>query len=219
MTRVMSVMEAIKAGDAARLRALVTEDPRLASARDESGISVLMFALYHRKTDLVQVLLSARPPLDLFEAVALGRDDRVAAILDDNPHMTNRPAPDGFTSLHLAAFFGHEKTAVLLLERGAQVRAVSQNPMKVEPLHSAAAMGHYAVAAVLLARGADPNARQAGGWTPLQSRALHGDERMTRLLLDHGGDPDQRADDGRSARDLAREKGHAKVTAMFGAEG
>ncbi len=214
MSRLISVLEAIEAGDGARLRALVTEDPRLACARDESGISVLMIALYHRKPDLVGILLAAGPDLDLYEAAALGRAARVAAILDDNPHMTDRHSPDGFTPLHLASFSGSGETVRTLLDRGADARARSRNPMNLEPLHSAAALGHYEAAELLLARGADPNARQAGGWTPLQSRALHGDERMTRLLLAHGGDPDQPADDGRTARQLARDD---RIRSLFDA--
>ena len=51
--------------------------------------------------------------------------------------------PDGFTPLHLAAFFGRLEAAALLVDRGADLEAPSRNPRfpSVRPLHSAIAGG------------------------------------------------------------------------------
>ena len=78
---------------------------------------------------------------------------------------------DGFTALHFAAFFNRPDVAALLIARGADVDAVTRNPMRVRPLHSAATVRASAVVAALLAHGADPNAPQEQGATVLMSAA------------------------------------------------
>jgi ankyrin repeat protein len=61
---------------------------------------------------------------------------------------------------------------------------------------------------LLLDHGAEVDARQQAGYTALQAAAIHGDEELSDLLLSRGADPALRSDDGKSAADLAREKGH-----------
>src|SRR6185312_3119198 len=114
---------------------------------------------------------------------------RVAEVVRADPAAVRAEAADGFTALHLAAFFGQLEVAAVLLEHGAAV--------------AAAAGGHAAIVALLLERGADPDAHQQGGFVPLHSAAARGDEVTARLLLDHGATPDVRADDGRRPLDLA----------------
>jgi len=177
--------------------------------------SPILEALYAGKPDEVALLIEAIPSLDLFEAAALGRSERVAALLDEDPKRVEQRATDGFTALHLAAFFGHVETARLLVERGADVGATSENTMKVQPLHSAAATRHYAVAELLLIAGADADARQQGGWTPLQAAAHNGDVPLLELLLIHGADRALAAEDGRTALDLAAAKGHARIAEIL----
>ena len=92
-------------------------------------------------------------------------------------------SPDGFTPLHLAAYFGREAMAGMLLEHGAEPGAVSRNAMALEPLHSAAVSRSLAIVKRLLERRAEVNARQHGGWTPLHAAAFNGDVPMAECLL------------------------------------
>jgi hypothetical protein len=184
------MIEAAQAGDAAGVERLIGESPDLASARGPDGISAILRARYHGHAWIAERLADAVVELDVFEAAALGR-------------ATRAEAGDGFTALHLAAFFGQLEVAAVLLEHGAAVDAEAGNLSHVQPLHSAAAGGHAAIAALLLERGADPNARQQGGFVPLHSAAARGDEVTARLLLEHGGERDLRTDDGRRPIDLA----------------
>jgi len=198
-------------GDDSALLARVAAAPSLAAARDEAGISLPLFCLYHGRDALAQALADARPDLDVFEAAALGRDERLADLLTVDPSGVRAWSPDGFTPLHLAAFFGRAGAARRLLEHGADPSVVARNPMAVQPLHSAAAGRHVALVAILLRAGAAPNARQHGGWAPLHAAAANGDRATLLPLLDAGADPAAANDAGRRAADLAREGGHHEV--------
>jgi ankyrin repeat protein len=197
------MIEAAEAGDAAGVERLLGESPGLASARGPDGISAILRARYHGHAWIAERLADAVSELDLFEAAALGRPGRVADVLSADPGAVRAAAADGFTALHLAAFFGQLEVAAVLLEHGAAVNAEAANPTRVQPLHSAAAGGHAAIAALLLERGADPDARQEGGFAPLHSAAARGDQVTARLLLEHGATRDLPADDGRRPIDLA----------------
>jgi ankyrin repeat protein len=212
-----AVIDAVKEGDAARLRELVAAEPGSASARDGEGMSALLHAVYRNRADLVEILLAARPTIDVFEAAAIGDEARLRKLLEREPELVSAWSRDGFTPLHLAAFFGHEAAARLLLGLGADPSIVSHSPLGVAPLHSAAAGDHAHVARLLVEAGADVNARQRGGWVPLHSAAANGDAELVRFLLERGADPDARQDEGKSAADVANDKGHEEVVELLSA--
>ena len=155
-------------------------------------MSELLQAVYQGDQARVEELLAADPDLDVFEAAAVGRADRVRELLDEDPSLANAWAEDGFQPLGLASFFGHVEAARLLVERGAEVNSASRNDMKVMPLHSAAAADdpevRYEIAKLLLEAGADPNARQQDDYTPLMAAEQSGDERLRSLLIERGAE-------------------------------
>jgi ankyrin repeat protein len=157
-------------------------------------MSELLQAVYRGDEARVDELLSSDPELDVFEAAAVGRTERLRELLDEDPSLANAWASDGFQPLGLASFFGHVEAARLLVERGAEVNSASRNDFKVMPLHSAAATGdpdvRYELAKLLLEHGADPNARQQDDFTPLMAADQHGDERLRQLLVEHGATTD-----------------------------
>ena len=181
-------------------------------------MSELLAAVYRGDQARVDELLAEEPTLDIFEAAALGHTERVGELLDAEAGLVSAWADDGFTPLHLAAFFRHPATARLLVERGALVDVVARNEeLRVTPLQSAAAAGETETAALLLERGADPNVRQRGGFTALHAAAQNGNAQLLELLLAHGADPALAADDGRTAADFAREGGHVDLAARLSA--
>jgi ankyrin repeat protein len=191
------------------------DDPALASARDANGVSAVMHAFYSGQRGIGELLIAAKSELDIFEATAAGKSDKVSEILNRGPEAAKQWSADGFTALHFAAFFNRPAIARKLIQCGADIEAIARNPMKVTPLHSAAAAHSGEIVRLLLERGANPNARQQGGWTPLHAAAQDGDAEMVRNLVEHQADPKAKNDDRKTPADIAAEKGHAEIAAIL----
>ena len=213
--------ELLRTGDAGGFRQILEQDPAASEARDATGVSLLMHSLYRGRRDLAELIASKKKALDIFEATALGRLDRVNECLRDtstiNPHPIDSRSKDGFTALHFACFFGQPEAARLLIESGAAVDAVAANPTQVMPLHSAASARNLEAARLLLEQGAPGivNARQQGGWVPIHAAAQNGDRPMVELLLKHHADPKVANDEGKTPATVAREKGHEAIASLL----
>jgi ankyrin repeat protein len=210
-----ALFAAIRTGDEAQVESLLAHSPELAAARDPDGLSAVMLARYFTwsRTEIVDRLVLSRGEgeLDVFEAAATGRVDRLRALLREDPRLALAWSVDGFTPLHLAAFFGSDLGAESLLEAGADPEAESRNGQHVQPLHSAVAGGSFAIARRLVDAGVDVDALQQDGFHPLHAAAQRGDELMVDLLLQAGADPRAVTADGRAPADLAADRGHAEL--------
>ena len=176
---------AICEGDHAAVESIVEERPDLARGRTEEGLPWTLAAVYRGHPGVADLLLRHGAELDPFTAAALGRTDQLRVMLDRGDASLQDLSPDGWTPLHLAAFFGHRETAALLVDRGADMAARSRNEIANTPLHAALAGGRGAVAELLVERGADVNA-VANGLTPLDIAAGREDQEMTTYLIAHG---------------------------------
>ena len=200
-----ALFEAVGKGDVATVKTLVDADPSLLGARTADGTTALRLAIYVGKEELASWLGAAGAELDVFDAAATGEVERLEALLQHHPERARELSGDGWTALHLAAFFGHAKAAKLLLDAGASTEVTARNGQGNTPLHAAVAGRHPDVVEALLAAQANPNARELRGLTPLHLAAHRVDVALVRRLLDAGAPPDVGAHDGRRARDMIGE--------------
>lgn len=204
------LFDAIKAGKVDEVRQLIVQNPSLKNARDASGASALLVAAYNMKPDVVSALLELGAPVDIFEASVLGKVDRIQEILTSSPERVTEYAPDGFTPVALASFFGQPAAVKALIAAGADVNAHARNGLKVAALHAAVAGRNMEVIKAVLAAGADTNAQQQAGFRPMHEAGGNANRALAELLLTHGADPSLPSDDGKNAIDYARDKGHAE---------
>src|SRR5882724_2725493 len=178
-------IDAIKAGEFERVKAMVSAEPTLIDARSRTGDSAILTAVYHRQKEIVNLLVARGASLSIFDACAAGETERVERLLSESASGApgvNDYSPDGWTPLHLAAFFGHAKIAELLIAHDADVLARSRGTNGNTPLHAALAGNHKFVAAVLIGHGADVHAPNGEAKTAL-SLATEKNHREAAALL------------------------------------
>jgi uncharacterized protein len=147
--------------------------------------------------------------LDIFDAAALGRVERVRDLLDAEPELVQTLSADGFSPLHLSCFSGGGEMTRLLVARGAPLERIAQSSFaRVRPLGTAVFARDLGCVRALLDGGADANGAGEGGFVPLHTAAQNGDVELVRLLLTHGADAVHATNDGRTPLDLARSGGH-----------
>jgi ankyrin repeat protein len=210
------IIDAAKAGDASRIERILRERPDLAAARAQNGETPLMAALYRGHHGIVESLAAAIEGgggLDVFSAAATGREEPLRAALGGGG--VNAFAYDGWTALHLAAFFGRRGAAELLLGAGADVNAISTNALRNTPLHAATAGGHADVALLLIERGAQVDIADAGGHTPLHIAAESGSVPVVEALLARGADPYAVDDEEKTPLSRAASRNHTTVVDLL----
>ncbi len=215
MPELKTFHDQVKSGNLEAVRASLARDPSLLDATNEAGQSPFLLAKYYRQEKTADYLLSLNPRLDVFNACVAGRVPDVIAAIDQYPSLLEAHSSDGWTPLHLAAFFGHADLATALLDHGARIDARSTNAMQNTPLHAAAAGGHVDLVILLLQRGAAPNATQEGGWTALHSAAQSGSRAMVEALIASGADVNARAANQQAPLDLALMRGHQDTAALL----
>jgi ankyrin repeat protein len=209
-------LKAIAGGNVEQVREMLKTDSTLAEATAPGGTSALLYALYHRQSDIAGLLLPYRESdLTIFESAAVGDTTRLQTLLRGDPKLVNAVSTDGFTPLHLASFFGQASSQEVLIRTGAKLETHSRNPLNATPLQSAVAARQTRSVAVLLAHGADPNCRGEAGYTPLFEAAESGQVDVLLLLLKHGADRSIRGTDGKTALDVAIEAHQAKVQELL----
>lgn len=206
-----ALFDAIKSGNAAEASRIARENPALLNARDANGASPLLVAIYHQKLDIAKALAEAKGQIDIFEASALGRADRVKQLLREDPSLASAYSPDGFPVVGLAAFFGHLEAVRTLIAAGANIHAAATNSFKVQAIHAAVASKNIDIVRTVLEAGADPNAAQQQGFRPIHEAGSNGNRALAELLLKYGADATLKGDNGKNAIDLAREKGHTEL--------
>ena len=188
------MFDAVRAGDAEKVKALLQADPKLAEARTEDGSTALHLAALEGHSDIARRLLAGGAQVNargLREETPLhmamyDAHLEVAEVLLASQADVNAQNADGQTPLHLAARKGHRALVLFLLDHGADVDA--KDRQDATPLHAAAAAGHKEVIEVLLSRNADLLALDKAGRTPKAIAAEQQQGQIAELLTPRVGD-------------------------------
>ncbi|MBC7844612.1 MAG: ankyrin repeat domain-containing protein [Gemmatimonadaceae bacterium] len=173
--------------------------------------SDFLMALYMGDRDKAKALAESLT-LTLPELAALGDLPHVARHVTHTSADLQAYSGDGWTALHLAAFFGYASVVVVLLRAGANHSASSHNAQGNTALHAAlAGRCEMTVIAALLAAGSSAAVADIQGYTPLHLAASRGDRAASELLLACGAERDARTPDGKSPSDIALERGHVDL--------
>ena len=200
--------DAVRAGDAAQVRAMLRVRPELARLSADS-LPVIHYAVLNRAPELVRVLMQAGanpregvyPHREATSALAIaterGYDEIVNAIREEEQRLRDTksetagtPAPE---QLFQAIASGDQDRAIALLENDPALIHTRHAQFGVTPLHVACKVLNLPIVKWLVERGASVGAR---GWhelTPLDAAAYDsGDDTavefaaIVRMLLDHG---------------------------------
>lgn len=116
----------------------------------------------------------------------------------------------GETALHIAARFGHDQCARILLKGTSEQKAnlnLTENSFAWTPLHIAAVDGQLSVAQLLVDAGADVDKLDSSGWMAKEHAALRGHLEIARLLAHHSrpsADTASSSDDEKSTNGSSR---------------
>jgi len=207
--------DAIRAGDASKVREMLKGDRSLANAKTEASFSAVILAKVRGHDAVLREILAANPTLDIHDAAYIGDVKRTRHLLDADASLLDSFSSDGFTPLDLTAYFGQLDLVKFLLERGARVEHEIRNENLFTALTGAVAEGHREIAKLLLDHGANVNHRYAEGAMPLITAASNGDSEMVKLLLAHGASVDATNDAGENASDVAAERGHGEIVTIL----
>lgn len=188
------------------------------NARDQLGVTALMWASRNGHLEVVQYLLEHGADIgakddrfgltSLFGASIKGHTGIVKILLDKGAN-ANAREKTGYTVLMRAAAEGYDEIVKLLLDRGGNLNETNKDGCSA--LVQACVGGHTDIVRVLLERGAEINTRYDEGITALTNASRTGHLEVVKLLLYKGADVNAKTDMGNTALILAAMEGHSEI--------
>ena len=170
---------------------------------DVSGASLVLHCVYRGREAAASALVAAGHRSGVHESAAMGDVIRLRQFSETAPCTIDLLSPDGWTPLHLAAFFGRTSAVQYLVARGADARIWSRSFERNLPIHAAAAGRSTDLALIeALTPVSDVDAVQDEGYSALLIAASNGKKDWIEALAKAGADPDRRTKDGKRAADL-----------------
>ncbi|KAL2555794.1 Ankyrin repeat domain-containing protein 50 [Forsythia ovata] len=143
-------------------------------------------------------------------------DDMVGLLLEAGLKVNENAGSKGWSELHVAVAFDQTDEIQRLVTEKERGSLDCRDKEGRTPLHLAASKGQLESAKVLVSAGAQVDFQSKDGRTALHRAAANGDRRMVEMLLELGADPTiSDYDLGRSANDVAGDKGHKEVVKIL----
>jgi hypothetical protein len=145
-----------------------TVTPEDGEIQNDFELTLLHFACYNKRTEILKDLLS------------LNTEEKKFFDVEKRSHY-------GSTTLHYAAVNGHTEIVKALLEKKADIEAKTNKGTTA--LHYAAQNGHAEIVKALLEKDADIEAKANNGMKALHCAAKNGHAEIVKALLENGADP------------------------------
>ena len=208
------IHDAAKAGDLAKVRALLTENPALVSSKDTNGCTALILAAGWGHKDVAALLLANKAEVNakeatdgwtpLHAAAANGQKDVVKLLLASKAEV-NAKTGGGYTPLHWAALRSQKDVVKLLLANKAEV-----------DLFAAAAVGDLEKLKALLKANPDlVSSKDDYQRTPLHWAAMTGYKAVVAWLLAKGANVNAADNWGETPLHYAAGKNHKAVVKLL----
>jgi ankyrin repeat protein len=185
------MLDAVKSKNLDKVKHLLEIDEKLKDAKSEDGQTAVLMAAYYRANEIKELLLQKGADLNFYEAATVGNTARIKEVLSEAPKLINSHNFDGYTSLGLAAHFGHEEAATYLLDNGADINLKGKDgKLNNTALHASIAGNHINIVKLLVKYRADIDSQCEGelrrGYTPLHVAAHFNRLEIARLLIENG---------------------------------
>jgi ankyrin repeat protein len=210
---------AVLSGNLQAVQEFIARDPSLLYARDATGQSVYLLAAYASRAAVMSWFESKGLVLDVHEAAAGGKLDRVNELLRGAPGLVKMANPAGDTPLHVAALCNRSEVIENVIAFGPDFAL--RNPKRRNAtaahfgLRFAPQAPAEAMAFAMIGNGLDANLTDDNGDTILHTAAYTGYSRILRLLLQKGGQADVRNTAGKTPLDIAIANGHSEAADLL----
>lgn len=162
---------------------------------------------------LTNATFNKRPSLILSKAVSIGIFEPVRLLLELGflPNATGEPG----TALHVAAYYGHERIAQLILDHDATCSSLTDGNGFL-PLHIASESGRESLVELLTKLGkSHVRQKSTKGLTALHLAASNGHKKVVASLLDHGANVEEGDQDGWTSLHWACSRWHYGVVYLL----
>ena len=152
-------------GDLEKVKTLLAAQPERINTPGVGpveGETPLAAASHTHNRAIAEYLLAHGAKHDVYTAVFIGDRARVDQFLAADRALVRTP---GVHDIPILGFVADADMAAFLIERGADVNAMSRAPFQTTPLHGAARRGDAAIVEMLLAHGADATVPDYSGKT------------------------------------------------------
>ena len=201
------IHQAIAAGDVARVKALLTANPELASVPDENdrfSSLPLHFISMSGNVEIARLLIEAGADVECgdtdestpLDVAAMNHRGEIVAFLLSKGADVNRRDKNGACAMSFAAAAGDSAIVGQLIRAGADLnfRDVSGNTL----LHFATSPNLRTLFDLLLARGGNPDVAASDGMTPLHLAAGRGNTALVEALLAAGANHSPKDEHGQT---------------------
>lgn len=202
--------KAISAGDLAKVRSILKENPSLLNEKNIQTLTPVNKALVEGKREIALELINLGADLTIGDkdnslpihyAAMMGDIDIYELIRLKTSMSVDIPDNDGATSLFYSISGQKPEMSKYLIGKGADLKVLTKD--KYNLLLYAAIFGQTEIAKILIDKKSDVNAKNLRGFTPLHSAVSFGRTDIVKMLVEHGANVNVENDEGETPLFLA----------------